>query len=119
MNPHALKVMAEAGVDISKQHSKTLTEIGTVEFDHIVTVCGQADVQAAAQVALEAGNNPQIIFQHYRELLRPKDAKSWFLIMPGDDGKIVYLEVRKDGGKGSEEPAKAEAVVAVAAAAVS
>ena len=78
-----------------------------------------ADVQAAAQVALEAGNSPQIIFQHYCELVRPKDAKSWFSITPGDDGKIVYFEIPKDGeepgaGKGkaeaTEQPAKAEAV---------
>ena len=42
MNPHAIKVMAEAGVDISRQHSKTPAELGTVEFDYVVTVCGQA-----------------------------------------------------------------------------
>ena len=27
-----------------------------------------ADVQNVAQVALEAGNSPQIIFKHYREM---------------------------------------------------
>jgi arsenate reductase len=43
MNPHALKVMAEAGVDISRQSSKTLGEIGPVEFDYVVTVCGHAN----------------------------------------------------------------------------
>ncbi len=43
MNPHALKVMAEAGVDISKQFSKTPADIGPVEFDYVVTVCGHAD----------------------------------------------------------------------------
>ena len=43
MNPHALKVMAEAGVDISKQFSKTPADIGPVEFNYVVTVCGHAD----------------------------------------------------------------------------
>jgi arsenate reductase (thioredoxin) len=43
MNPHALKVMAEAGVDISRQSSKTPGEIGPVEFDYVVTVCGHAN----------------------------------------------------------------------------
>ena len=43
MNPHALKVMAEAGVDISKQYSKTTAEIGPVPFDCVVTVCGHAN----------------------------------------------------------------------------
>jgi arsenate reductase len=43
MNPHAIKVMGEAGVDISNQYSKTPAEIGPVEFDWVVTVCGHAD----------------------------------------------------------------------------
>ena len=43
MNPHAVKVMAEAGVDISKHYSKTLEEIGPVQFDYVVTVCGHAN----------------------------------------------------------------------------
>ncbi len=43
MNPDALKVMAEAGVDISRQYSKTVAEIGPVEFDYVVTVCGDAN----------------------------------------------------------------------------
>jgi len=43
MNPHAVKVMAEAGVDISKQYSKTTTEMGPVQFDYVVTVCGHAN----------------------------------------------------------------------------
>jgi hypothetical protein len=41
-----------------------------------------ADVKSAAQVALEAGNSPQMIFQHYRELVTEKGAKSWFAITP-------------------------------------
>ena len=43
MNPHAVKVMAEAGVDISRQWSKTLQELGSVTFDYVVTVCGHAN----------------------------------------------------------------------------
>jgi len=43
MNPHAIKVMAEAGVDITSQWSKTLTELGSVTFDYVVTVCGHAN----------------------------------------------------------------------------
>jgi arsenate reductase (thioredoxin) len=43
MNPHAIKVMAEAGVDISTQFSKTVEEIGPMEFDYVVTVCSHAN----------------------------------------------------------------------------
>ena len=42
MNAHAVRVMAEAGVDISRQYSKTPAEVGPVEFDYVVTVCGGA-----------------------------------------------------------------------------
>jgi len=43
MNPHAMKVMAEAGVDLSKHFSKTLEDIGPIHFDYVVTVCGHAN----------------------------------------------------------------------------
>ncbi len=43
LNPHAVKVMAEVGVDISQQRSKTLAELGSVTFDLVVTVCGHAN----------------------------------------------------------------------------
>jgi arsenate reductase (thioredoxin) len=43
MNSHAIKVMAEAGVDISRQYSKTPVDIGPVEFDYVITVCGHAN----------------------------------------------------------------------------
>jgi hypothetical protein len=41
-----------------------------------------AETQNVAQVALEAGNSPQMIFKHYRELVRPAEAKAWFGIVP-------------------------------------
>ena len=43
MNPHAMKVMAEAGVDISAQRSKLVSELKAIEFDYVVTVCGHAN----------------------------------------------------------------------------
>ncbi len=41
-----------------------------------------AEVKNVAEVALEAGNSPQMIFKHYRELVRPEAAKAWFGLMP-------------------------------------
>jgi len=43
MNPHAVKVMAEAGVDLSKHFSKTLDDLKGVVFDYVVTVCGHVN----------------------------------------------------------------------------
>jgi len=42
LNPNAVKVMAEAGVDISGQRSKRVDELGDIEFDYVVTVCDHA-----------------------------------------------------------------------------
>lgn len=41
-----------------------------------------AQIQDVPQVALEAGNSPRKIFEHYRELVGPKEARKWFGIMP-------------------------------------
>ncbi len=43
MNPNAIKVMAEAGVDISGHRSKRVDEWMDVPFDVVVTVCGHAN----------------------------------------------------------------------------
>ncbi|MBN2051492.1 MAG: arsenate reductase ArsC [Spirochaetales bacterium] len=42
MNPRTIRVMAEAGVDISGQRSKHVDEFSGVEFDYVVTVCDHA-----------------------------------------------------------------------------
>ena len=42
LNPLAVRVMAEAGVDISRQRSKHLDEFAGAMLDVIVTVCGHA-----------------------------------------------------------------------------
>ena len=43
LNPNAVKVMAEAGVDISGHRSKLLEEMQDIPFDLVVTVCGHAN----------------------------------------------------------------------------
>jgi arsenate reductase len=45
LNPLAVKVMAEAGVDISGHRSKHVDEIKDIPFDYVVTVCGHAHEQ--------------------------------------------------------------------------
>jgi arsenate reductase (thioredoxin) len=42
LNPNAVKVMAEAGVDISRQRSKHLDALKDVIFDYVITVCDNA-----------------------------------------------------------------------------
>lgn len=50
-----------------------------------------ADTQNVNQTALECGNSPSIIFKHYRELVRPAEAKRWFGIEPDADGKVTVI----------------------------
>ena len=42
MNLHAVRVMQEAGVDISGQSSKTVDTLLHIPFDVVITVCGHA-----------------------------------------------------------------------------
>lgn len=43
MDPRAVRVMHEAGVDISGQRSKSIDELAGVEFDIVITLCGDAN----------------------------------------------------------------------------
>jgi arsenate reductase len=43
MNPRAIKVMAESGVDITTHHSKHVDELKDIPFDYVVTVCDHAN----------------------------------------------------------------------------
>jgi len=42
LNPYAIKVMKELGIDISGYRSKSINEFYGMEFDYVVTVCNQA-----------------------------------------------------------------------------
>lgn len=48
LDPRAVRVMAEAGVDISGQRSKHVDDLAAIEFDYVVTVCGHADEHCPA-----------------------------------------------------------------------
>ena len=42
LDPRAVRVMAEAGVDISGQRSKHVDEVRHIPFDYVVTLCDRA-----------------------------------------------------------------------------
>jgi arsenate reductase len=48
MNPNAVRVMREAGVDITGQRSKHVDELKDVPLDYVVTVCGHANESCPA-----------------------------------------------------------------------
>jgi arsenate reductase len=42
LNPNAVRVMAEIGIDISGHRSKTVADLAGLKFDYVVTVCDHA-----------------------------------------------------------------------------
>jgi len=54
-----------------------------------------AEIQDVNRVALEAGNSPQMIFRHYRELATPEQARTWFAIIPEAAGNVVPITASK------------------------
>jgi len=43
LNPLAIMVMSEIGIDISKHTSKTTDELPDIKFDYVFTVCSDAN----------------------------------------------------------------------------
>ena len=56
LDPMAVAVMKEAGVDISRQQSKTVEELGPLKFNVVVTVCADADGKCPA-----LGGAPRVV----------------------------------------------------------
>jgi len=96
LNPLAVKVMAEAGVDIAAHYSKTTTELGDEEFDFVITVCGHADENCPffpaktrvihhgfddpPKLAADAGSEEEAL-GHYRRVR--DEIKDFILLLPG------------------------------------
>ena len=53
-----------------------------------------ASIKNAAQVALEAGNSPQMVFAHYRQLVTESEARKWFAVFPKTAPNVVHLKER-------------------------
>ena len=45
VNPRAIQVMAELGIDISHHRSKSVDDLAEEQFDLVITVCDQAQQQ--------------------------------------------------------------------------
>lgn len=43
----------------------------------------------AAALALQMGNSPEVIFRHYRQLVKPKDAEAYWQICPSAAGEKI------------------------------
>lgn len=83
LDPYAVKVMAEAGVDISSQYSKHVNDLDNDIFDCVVTVCDSAHERCPVFPALtkvfhvgfedpprlaEGAESGEEIMTHYRRV---------------------------------------------------
>lgn len=55
-----------------------------------------ADIQNVAQVSLEAGNSPKLVFRHYRELVKPSAAAAYFAIAPEQPANVATLPTAQE-----------------------
>lgn len=95
LNPLAVRVMAEAGVDISRYHSTHVSRYADIAFDYVITVCGHADEHCPVfpgrtiklhvgfddppQLAREAKNEEEAL-GHYRRVR--DEIKAFILTLP-------------------------------------
>jgi arsenate reductase len=48
VNPKAISVLQEIGIDISRHRSKNMTEFSGQDFDYVITLCADADEKCPA-----------------------------------------------------------------------
>jgi arsenate reductase len=83
LDSNAVEVMKEIGIDISGHKSKTIEELGSVEFDYVITLCDSAQKNCPFfpakygiihrgfddPIRLASGEtNKQNILEHYRRV---------------------------------------------------
>lgn len=86
-SPYLFELQAKAAVDAEVPWKHNALRHSFISYR-------VAQTQNVAQVALEAGNSPEMIFEHYRELVRPADAIKWFGIAPDGEEKVIALPAR-------------------------
>lgn len=75
----AIATQFKKAVDaITNDKGEPLVKIVHNGLRHSFITYRMAIVKSAAEVALEAGNSPRMIFEHYRELSTEAEAKKWF-----------------------------------------
>ncbi|MGA7394662.1 MAG: site-specific integrase [Terrimicrobiaceae bacterium] len=88
----ALATQFKKAVDaIKDEDGKPLVKIIHNGLRHSFITYRMAVLKNAAQVALEAGNSPRMIFEHYRELVTEAEANAWFAVRP-DEAKVEFLK---------------------------
>lgn len=89
------KQFRKAVGEIKNEKGQSLLKIVHNGLRHSFITYRMAVLKNAAEVALEAGNSPRMIFEHYRELATGAEAERWFAERPDK----ARLETLKAAGK--------------------
>jgi arsenate reductase len=81
LNQMAVKVMAEAGIDISAQKPKHVNELKNIDFDYVVTICDNA-----------RENCP--IFPHKTKLFHKTFEDPTFMVGTEQQIKAAFVKLR-------------------------
>ncbi|MCG7531324.1 arsenate reductase ArsC [Psychrobium sp. MM17-31] len=100
LNPNAVQVMQEVGVDISNHQSQTLNEFDDCEFDYVVAVCEHAATNcptfpAKTNVIMrqfddppklaQSASSPEEALNYYRDVR--DEIKHWITSLPAQFNK--------------------------------
>ena len=96
--PYFYEVTAKvaAATEIKTDVEKSIAALPAVKWKqnalrHSYISYRVADTADVPRVALECGNTPAMIFAHYREVVVPADAKTWFAIAPEREANVVPM----------------------------
>ena len=79
---HFGKLFRAAKHTLNDAKGKPRVEVVHNGLRHSFCSYRMALTKSAAQVALEAGNSPKMLFEHYRELVTEEEAEEWFSMTP-------------------------------------
>jgi integrase len=98
---HTGKIWKGTTNDLQDARAETVRAAGVAWKDnglrHSFISYRLAEIQNAAQVALEAGNSPNVVFRHYRELVKPSAAKAWFAVAPEAPPNVLTMNAVATG----------------------
>jgi len=79
---HFTRLFAAAKSTLNDEKGKPRVELVHNGLRHSFCSYRMAVTKSAPQVALEAGNSPKMLFEHYRELVTEAEGKEWFSLTP-------------------------------------
>ncbi len=86
---HFTRLFAAAKSTLNDEKDKPRVKLVHNGLRHSFCSYRMAVTKSAPQVALEAGNSPKMLFEHYRELVTEAEGKEWFSLTPKVVRKMV------------------------------